>query len=687
MPFGSVKLIPGVNTERTPTLLEASFAASQAIRFKDSLVQKQGGFQKFYANPVSGTPRDMHAWQDLNQVNHLAVGATTQLAIITSGTLNVVTPQTLTTNFTATGNFSFTANSTTVGITDANVTNVTILDAIYLNTPVYGAGVVLSGLYPITAITGVNAYQIQCALAAATTTTTAHTPIFTSSANSATVSVEIDAHGVAAGSTVVFPITTSLNGLSVQGSYAANTITDANDFTITANVQATAVGTTAMNAGRAQLVYYLNLGPPAGGSGFGLGGFGSGGFGTGATPASQSGTPITTTDYTSDNWGEILLACPINGGLYQFDPTAGFTNAALVRTAPIFNGGMFVSMAQQIVVLWGSTVTEAIGVAQDPLFIKWCTIGDFLSSSAWVPLTINQAGGYRIPTGSKIVAGMAAPNQNLIWTDLDCWAMTYQGPPFVYGFNKIGAGAGAVSTHAAQQLRGLVFWWGPNNFYVYSGGAVSVLPCPVWDSVFQNLNTAFTKNVRAMPNTPFNEVGWLFPSTASSSGECDSHIKFNITEPGAPWDINIGNSQLARSAWIDQTILGFPIGASSQGFIYQHETTNDADGSPLNWSWTTGYFEIGEGEDFFFVDQIIPDFKLGTYAASQGAQIQLTFNVVNYPTDTPLTYGPYLFNSSVEFLSVGFRGRQMSITASGSDLGSFNRLGRVRYRYRPDGRA
>jgi hypothetical protein len=687
MPFGSVRLIPGVNVERTPTLLEAGFATSTAIRFKDSLVQKQGGFAKYYASPVAGVPRDLHAWQDLNQTNHLAYGSTTQLGVITSTSLAVITPQILTSNFTAPGNFIFTATNTTVTISDASATNVTVLDAVYFNTPVSGGGIVLSGLYPIVAVTGSNSYQIQNTLAASVTTTTAHTPIFTSAANSATIAVQINNHNAVAGNTVVFPISTSLNGATIQGSYAVNSVIDANDFNITANVQATAAGTTAMNADRAQLLYYLNLGPPAVGTGFGLGPFGSGGFGFGTTPSSLTGNPITATDWTSDNWGQILLECPKNGGLYQYDPTAGYTNAALVRTAPIFNGGMFVSMAQQIVVLWGSTVTQAIGVAQDPLLVKWCTIGDFLSNTAWTPLTTNQAGSYRIPTGSKIVCGLAAPNQNLIWTDLDCWAMTYQGPPFVYGFNKIGAGAGAVSSHAMQQLRGAVFWWGPNNFFVYAGGAVSVIPCPVWDAVFQNLNTAFVQNVRAMPNTPFNEVGWLFPSSASSSGECDSHIKFNITEPGAPWDINIGNSQLARSSWIDQTILGAPIATSPTGFIYQHETTNDADGAPLSWSWTTGYFLIGEGEDFFFVDQIYPDWKLGTYGGSQGAQINMTFNIINYPTDTPTTYGPYLYNSSVQYLSVALRGRQMSITVSGNDLGSFSRLGRVRYRFRPDGRA
>src|SRR6185295_5609790 len=97
------------------------------------------------------------------------------------------------------------------------------------------------------------------------------------------------------------------------------------------------------------------------------------------------------------------------------------------------------------------------------------------------------------------------------------------------------------------------------------------IPCPVWDFVFQNLNTTYAANVRAMPNTPFNEAGWLFPSTSSADGENDSYVKFNITEPGAPWDYG-PSSALPRSAWMDQTVLGNPIGGSPTGIIYQHET-------------------------------------------------------------------------------------------------------------------
>jgi hypothetical protein len=309
-------------------------------------------------------------------------------------------------------------------------------------------------------------------------------------------------------------------------------------------------------------------------------------------------------------------------------------------------------------------------------------LSDVSNFFQWQAITNSQAGNFRIPIGSMCVGGMAVANQNLIWTDLDLWAMNYIGYPETYGFNKIGAGAGLASSHAAMQLRGGVYWMGQSNFYSYTGNGVQVIPCPVWDFVFQNLNTAFIHNVRAMPNTPFNEAGWFFPSLASISGEPDSYVKLNITEPGSPWDSGLLN----RSAWIDLTVLGPPLGAVSGGVLYQHEVSNDAAGQPLVASFTTGYTYLSEAEDFTFIDQVIPDFRYGLVGAGQNAQIQLTFLVVNYPEDIPIAYGPYTVTAATEYISVRFRGRQVAIQVQSSDLGSFWRLGKVRFRFASSGR-
>lgn len=680
MAFGSVTLRPGVSVDWTPTLNQAGISTSQLIRFKDLLAQKYGGWTKFYPFNVGGVPRDLHAWQDLNQVNHLAVGTTSVFGVITAGALQDLTPQTLLSNFAP--DFSTTSGSPFVEVDDPNISTVTTFDSVFFNTPVSVGGLVLSGLYPIDLVTGTTTYRIRAASnATATVAGGGAVPVFTTTTGSAIVNVGLNDHGQSVGEVSVFPIPTTVvgAGVTIQGAYAATTITNANNYEIQVNQTATGSFAEAMNSGNAQLVYYITLGPTAGGIGYGLGGYGLGGYGTGVVPVVQTGTPISATDWTLDNWGQIALGCPANGGIYYWDPTGGYQNMALIDTAPIFNSGIFVSMNQQILVAYGSTIAQDIGVLQDPMLVQWSDSENFFQ---WAPAPDNFAGNYRIPIGSRIMGGVAGPSQNLIWTDLDLWAMNYIGQPEVFGFNKIGAGAGLASRHAMLQLRGGIYWMGLTNFYSYTGEGVRVVPCPVWDVVFQNLNVDFAENIRAMPNTPFNEAGFLYPSLASVNGECDSYVKWNITEQGGPWDYGL----LPRSAWIDQSVFGTPIGANPGGLIFQHEMTNDADGQPLVASFTTSYFMIAEGEEFAFVDQILPDMIWGTYSGPQTAQVQLTFNVVNFPGDTPQVYGPYTVTRGTTILPVRFRGRQMSITVSSSDLGSFWRLGRLRYRWSPVGR-
>lgn len=667
MPYGSVYLQPGVNVEMTPTLLTASLSSSSLVRFRDGLVQKYGGWTSFLGTTAGGIPRDLHAWEDLNGTAHLGVASvsTTQLAIITNNALVDITPQTLTSNLPP----AFTTQSGGARITwnDAAINNFDIC-AVLFNTPIAIGGVVLSGLYPEVEASG-TAIVITTDFSTATNTTGGAVPQFTTISGNYSFSVLLDQYGVSSGDTAVFNLPSTGGGLTISGAYVVE-VTDSNNFLARTLTSATISTTFAMNNGSANIVYYVA-------QPFGL---------------AQDYQRITASDWTQDNWGEILLACPSGGPIFEYNPSDGrFMQAASVAGTltssptipPPVNGGIFVSTQQQILVAWASSIQNRIGFQQEALLVAWSDSGDYTDFTA---TTTNQAGNYVIPSGSRIVGGMATPNQNLIWTDIDCWAMNYIGPPLVYAFNKIGAGAGLISSHAAQELLGNVYWMGPSNFYSVTGAGLSVMYCPVWDFVFQNINTSFLQNVRAMPNTPFNEAGWLFPSTNSTTGECDCYVKMNILEPGNPWDCGPSNA-MQRSAWTDQSVFGNPIAADSSGNIWQHEIGNNNGSTAMLPSLTTGYFMIADGEDYCFVDQIIPDFIWGDYGQSQNASLQLTFNVVNFPGDTPNAYGPYTVTQATEYImGVRFRGRQMSITVAGSDLNSFWRLGRIRYRWAPSGR-
>lgn len=676
MAFASVQLIPGINVEKTPTLNMAGISESEHIRFRDGMPQKLGGWSQFYGFAVGGIPRALHAWQDLNEVDRLAVGTTTELDIISNGANAQITPQIKLTNFNE--NFSTTISTPNIIIVDPNISDVTPYDSVYFNTPVSVGGVILSGLYKIDLNLGGTSYRILArSNATSTVANVGLVPTFGTTSGSTSVNVTLANHGLAVGDTFNIPIPVTVGGVTLVGTYSAISITSTSVFVIAADSIASSTTSLAMNGGQAQILYHIAIGPTATGTGYGIGTYGSGGYGTGVVPGVQYGTPITSTGWTFDNWGDNLLACAENGGIYAWRANSEIQNAQLIENAPIFNGGIFVAMPAQILVAWGSTATQNIGVDQDPLLVKW---SDQLDYTNWTASTTTQAGSFHIPTGSRIVGALQGPQNAILWTDLDVWAMQYVGYPIVFGFNKIGSSCGLISAHAAAQLGGTVFWMGRSNFFALTGNGASPIPCTVWDKVFQDLDTSNQHKCWAEANTVFNEVWFFYPSLSGGTGECDSYVKLNVVE-GA-WDYD----SLDRSAGIDQSILGAPIMATSTGLIYSHETGNNAGTQVMRSSFTTGYWRINEGGDIAFIDWILPDMRFGLLGGPQTASLTITFYSKMYPGDAPEVHGPYAFTQSTESIVTRIRGRQMAMKVESNDLGSFWRLGKIAYRFAADGR-
>lgn len=759
MAFGSVKLLPGIDVNKTPTLNQAGISQGNLIRWREGLAEKIGGWVRFYPFSLGAAIRSLLAWQDINNVDHLGIGATNGLYVITDGVLQSITPQITTTN--TPPQFTTTNGSKVIDITDQNIDTPSTNWSVFLATPIWVGGLVLQGLYPITSVLSSTKYQIMAAEEATIDTTTstvtitsanpgvvswvAHglsagtpvyftttgalptaitqfktyyvattgltsdafeicavpggtaidttagtqsgvqtavanggsVPIFTTTNGGSLVTVQEDNHGVVVGENVAFLVSTAVGGTTVGGSYVVQAVDDVDNFKIGVTQLATSAASAPMNNGNCRFIYYIAQGPQSTATPYGAGLYGADAYGTGSSGGSGVGTPITATDWTQGNWGEILLSCPEGGGIYQWSPDTGFQTGQLLPNSPIVNTGMFVTMPYQIVMAYGSSFT---GVAT-PLELNWCAIGNFAD---WTPAVGNQAGGYTIPTGSKIVGAMQAPQQILVWTDIDLYSGQYVGPPNVFGFTKIMDGCGLIGSHAMGMLGSTVYWMSNQQFFVLPpGGSPQPLPSTVWDYVFQNLNTENAWKIRCKPNSNFNTIGWEFPSINSTNGENDSYVEYNAIEQ--EWTIGQYPGE-GRSAWINQSIYGPPIAGTPSGLVYQHEVGYNGDGAALNPYFVTGWFVIGEGEDYWFVDQFIPDFKYGLQGATPNASIQVTINVVNYPNETPVVYGPYSVSVAETYVSTRLRGRQVSLKIESFDLNSFWRLGLIRYRYSPAGR-
>lgn len=692
MAQASLKLKPGVDQNETPALNEAGISFSNLIRFifdrnGVGLVQKLGGWTKFYPNAFQTVIRALWAWEDTNANSHLAVGSQTDvgtgqanLSVITEGNIDNITPRSETDNIAPA--FSTTAGSAVVAVTDATVTGISDYNTVYIQTHVAVGGLILFGVYE-TGFVGATVYNITAVdvlgnpLLAPSTSALPVVAQFATVNTSNTVTVTLPNHGFSVGDTYPCLVSTTVGGVTIDGNYIVQSVPTANSFTILSGTTATSTTSAYINGGNVRFTYSFGIGAVPTGTGYGVGAYGSGGFGTGTAIVPTVGTPIPANDWTLDNWGEVLIACPRNNTIfqpiYQWNPTSGAPIAEIIPNAPPINDGIFVAMPQRQIIAWGSTFS---GV-QDPLLIRWCDVNNY---DSWIATVTNQAGSYRIPKGSKIIACIQGPQQGLIWTDLGVWAMQYTGPPYVYSFNELGTGCGLIAPKAAASLGGVVYWMSPSQFFKLAGDGVAPVACPVWDVIFQDLDQTNLSKIRVAVNSRFGEISWYYP-TQSNGGEVNAYVKYNVYLQ--QWDYGT----LARSAWIDQSVLGPPIGADPNNrYIYQHETSPDADGQAMNSSFRTGFFAMNEADLKMYVDQVWPDMKWGYFGGAQNATVNLTFYVTDYPGQTPKTFGPYALTSNTTFITPRFRGRLVSIELSSNDVGSFWRIGNMRYRVIPDGK-
>ena len=95
---------------------------------------------------------------------------------------------------------------------------------------------------------------------------------------------------------------------------------------------------------------------------------------------------------------------------------------------------------------------------------------------------------------------------------------------------------------------------------------------------------------------------------------------------------------------------------------------------------------IRAGQEKIFVDRIWPDMKFGPYPGPESSQVQITLHCVDYPTETPRTYGPYTMTEAKDFITTRLRARLIAIEVESDDVGSFWRLGLLRYRFQSDGK-
>lgn len=365
-------------------------------------------------------------------------------------------------------------------------------------------------------------------------------------------------------------------------------------------------------------------------------GFGGGLFGVGSygTPRPDSASFSEATTWTLDNWGQDLVACSnADGNLYSWDLDTG-KDAVIIPNAPTDNLGLIVTEERFLF---------ALGAGGNPRKVQW---SDREDRETWTPAVTNEAGDLELQTSGQIMQAIRTRGQTLILTDIDAHTATYQGPPFVYGFERSGSACGTVSRKAAAAVDQGVFWMGGGSFYVYSGGTVQEVPCDVVDYVFSDMNMTYRSHIWAVSNAQNSEIWWFYPSGGST--ECDRYVSFNYLE--RHWSIG----EMARTTGVDRGVFARPIWIDAAGQAYDHETGVAYGGADI--FAESGPISLGAGDQVAVCTMLIPDEK------TQG-QVTATFKTRFHPNDVEREYGPY---SMANPTSVRFTGRQVRMRINGT---------------------
>jgi hypothetical protein len=645
MPLQKLQLRPGVNRESTTLANEGTWFEMDKVRFRSGYPEKLGGWTKDIGLPLTGllpptgsywgVARSLWNWVTLSGYNLMGVGTNLKYYIQSS------------------------------------------VDGVF---------------YDITPLRD---------------TATVASNAFTTVDGSTTVTVNDTSHGAVTGDFVTISgVSGAVNGIPAAALNKEFRLTavNVNTYTIVVSAPATSSGTT----GSATFAYQIPGGPEifSVSTGWGAGGWGGvTGFATptgwGESASSGFGNQIRL--WSQDNYGEDLVLNPRGGGLYlwKVNPNPLVYDRAVLLSptspspyttdtdCPTIANAVAISDASRFVIAFGCN--DYGSATQDPLLIRW---SDQENYALWSPSATNQAGSYRLSTGSSIVAHQQTRQEILVWTDAAVYSMQYLGPPFVWGFQILGDNISIVGPNATATASNIVYWMGYDKFYMYSG-RVETLYCPLRQYIFGDINLEQQYQFFAGTNEGFNEIWWFYCS--ANSTVVDRYVIYNHLEK--IW--SYGN--LSRTAWLDTPLREHPVAAGYNGQLIYHEdgvddgTTNPP--SPISSFCQSADINIGDGHNYGFVWRMIPDITFdGSTANTPAVTMTLkprqnpgsNYGVASSPavasTQNYESQRNYTVQEFTQIVYVRVRGRQMAFRISSDALGVQWQLGVPALDIKPDGR-
>jgi len=708
MTLKKLVLKPGVNRENTRYANENGWYECNNVRFRQGTPEKIGGWTRISSATFEGVSRSLWNWITLSGQNLIGVATNLKFYIENGGGFNDITPVRSTTSA---GVITFSASSTTLSaaVTSTSATTIAITDA--TGFPLSGVILIDSEVISYTGVT--DNTLTGCTRGASylisdvSTSTTAATHSSGAAVTCFTILVTHSSHGALINDYISFSDTTALGGnfttdiLNLE--YKIQSVETDSTYTIlaksfsNATLKFTNLASTSSDSGNGGSstvgVYQINTGVTSATSfeGWGASSWGAGPFNTGESSVEELRV------WSQQNFGEDLIFGFRNGPVYYWDASntlstravelASLSGASAVPTRQNF---ILVSDINRFVFCFGTT---PIGSAtKDPMIIRW---SDQEDATNWTPAATNQAGSLRLSRGTEIIAAAQARQEVLVWTDSSLYSLQYVGAGSgVWAAQLVGEQISIASQNSVAYASGVSYWMGKDKFYKYDG-STQPLQCDLRKYVFTDFNTEQYGQVFGGSNEAFNEVWWFYCS--SSASDNDRYVVYNYLEH--IWYYG----SMARSAWLDSGLRAFPLAATFNSVLVNHEEGVDDNETGTTAAIpafiTSADFDLEDGDRFMLMSRVLPDVSFEGSTATNPAITMSFFPLAssgsgyNSPTSESGVSTGVATRSATSPVEVytsqihtRVRGRQLSMKIESSAAGVQWQSGATRIDIRPDGR-
>lgn len=593
------------NTDMTPVSTK-HYTYADKVRFDNGIPEKISGWESIefdYGEVVDGTARSLFSVV-INGKFYYVIGTQKKLYALIGSRLTNITPldtddiavpNSLDTHYDTLANNPFTSvsGSPVLTVLDADADKYIAGDTVYFSGATGFAGILAGSINgdQIVRSVGIGFYTINVGTNANASTSGGGAAVVRSSG---LITVNDTAHGQLDGDRVKIDDAADTGGILAAEINAEfiirNVATDSFDIMTTGEATSSVAA-----GGGASTIYYPEI--PDGAlnegnvQGYGAGLYGMGLYGTALVSSLSRSYPRIWFD---DRYGDTIIMTPGNQtGVYQWQGSIDVA-PELIPNAPDEINYAFVS--DNILVTFGAS--NMGNSVENRIFAS-----DLNDITNWTSSSTNQVYDDDIEGAGRLTSHVPVEDYNIIFTENSCYTFRYIGLPFVWEVKPLDAAIGIIAPMARVSVKGMGFWMGLDNFYMYRGGTVEVIPansqheCTALNYVFNNINWGQKSKCFAWYNRAYNEAWFHYPS--ANSNECDRVVVVNLLD--FTWTLHNFDRTCAEYPSVKQRNPRL----MNVGTLYMHEFGSNADGEPMPWELTSNMRYYGKNN--INLTAIVPD--------------------------------------------------------------------------------